>query len=173
MTTRGHDHDHPHDDDHGHEHAHDARPHEHARDTPGTGPGRGLVVTGVSGGLLPCPTALVVLLAAISLHRVGYGLVLIVAFSIGLAATISGIGLLAIGARSFFKRLSFEGRLVRLAAGGQRPRDPRVRHRDDGADAPDADVIQPPAARDRPGCGPGRRARGSGARPLLASRLQT
>ena len=39
----------------------------------------------ISGGLLPCPTALVVLLGAISLHRVGYGLVLILAFSLGLA----------------------------------------------------------------------------------------
>ena len=42
---------------------------------------RGLVGVGISGGLLPCPTALVVLLAAISLHRVGFGLLLIVAFS--------------------------------------------------------------------------------------------
>ena len=38
---------------------------------------RDLLAVGISGGLLPCPTALVVLLAAISLHRVGYGLVLI------------------------------------------------------------------------------------------------
>jgi nickel/cobalt exporter len=63
---------------------------------------------------LPCPTALVVLLAAISLHRVGYGLVLIVAFSIGLAATITGIGLLAIGARRVFSRISLQGPVVRL-----------------------------------------------------------
>jgi len=56
----------------------------------------------------------VVLLAAISLQRVGYGLVLIVAFSIGLAATISGIGLLAIGARRVFNRMSFQGPVIRL-----------------------------------------------------------
>jgi nickel/cobalt transporter (NicO) family protein len=68
---------------------------------------------GISGGLLPCPTALVVLLAAISLHRVAFGLVLIVAFSLGLASVISGIGLLAIGARTTFRRVSFEGRVVR------------------------------------------------------------
>ncbi len=55
-----------------------------------------------------------VLLAAISLQRVGYGLVLIVAFSIGLAATISGIGLLAIGARRVFNRMSFQGPVIRL-----------------------------------------------------------
>jgi nickel/cobalt exporter len=68
----------------------------------------------VSGGLLPCPTALVVLLAAISLHRVGYGLLLIVAFSVGLAATIAGIGLLAVTARRVFNRMSFQGPIVRL-----------------------------------------------------------
>ena len=53
---------------------------------------RSLLAVGVSGGLLPCPSALVVLLAAISLHRVAFGLVLIVAFSLGLALTITGIG---------------------------------------------------------------------------------
>jgi ABC-type nickel/cobalt efflux system permease component RcnA len=74
---------------------------------------RGLVAVGISGGILPCPTALVVLLAAISLHRVGYGLALIVAFSVGLAAVISGIALLAVTAKRTFSRLSFEGRLVR------------------------------------------------------------
>ncbi len=75
---------------------------------------KGLLGVGISGGLLPCPTALVVLLAAISLHRVGYGLVLIIAFSIGLAATISAIGLMAIGAKSIFKRTTFQGPVVRL-----------------------------------------------------------
>jgi ABC-type nickel/cobalt efflux system permease component RcnA len=126
----GHEHRHPHGADHEHEHGHDhAHAHEHGDDhaharehgddhthghLPKPGGGlRGLVATGISGGLLPCPTALVVLLAAISLHRVGYGLVLIVAFSLGLAGAISGIGLLAVGARSVFSRLSFEGRLVR------------------------------------------------------------
>jgi nickel/cobalt transporter (NicO) family protein len=75
---------------------------------------RSLVAVGVSGGLLPCPSALVVLLAAISLHRIGFGLLLIVAFSAGLALTITGIGLVAVFARSAFGRLSFEGRLQSL-----------------------------------------------------------
>jgi nickel/cobalt exporter len=66
---------------------------------------RSLLAVGVSGGLLPCPSALVVLLAAISLHRVAFGLLLILAFSAGLALTITGIA---------FRRVSFEGRLVRL-----------------------------------------------------------
>ena len=75
---------------------------------------RSLLAVGVSGGLLPCPSALVVLLAAISLHRVAFGLVLILAFSTGLALSITGIGLVAVLARKAFRRLSFEGRLIRL-----------------------------------------------------------
>ena len=87
--------------------------HAHAH-LPERGTGfRGLLAVGVSGGIIPCPTALVVLLAAISLHRVAFGLVLIVAFSIGLATVISGIGLVAVGARQTFKRVNFEGRIVR------------------------------------------------------------
>jgi ABC-type nickel/cobalt efflux system permease component RcnA len=75
---------------------------------------RSLLAVGVSGGLLPCPSALVVLLAAISLHRVAFGLLLIVAFSAGLALSITGVGLAAVVARSAFRRATFEGRLVRL-----------------------------------------------------------
>jgi nickel/cobalt exporter len=75
---------------------------------------RSLLAVGVSGGLLPCPSALVVLLAAISLHRVAFGMLLILAFSAGLALTITGIGLAAVLARTTFRRVSFEGRLVRL-----------------------------------------------------------
>jgi ABC-type nickel/cobalt efflux system permease component RcnA len=75
---------------------------------------RSLVAVGVSGGLLPCPSALVVLLGAISLHRVAFGMLLVVAFSLGLALTITGIGLVAVLGRRLFRRLSFEGRLVSL-----------------------------------------------------------
>jgi nickel/cobalt transporter (NicO) family protein len=97
--ARGHDHDHHHRHDHHHE----------------GGPSlRSLVSVGVSGGLLPCPSALVVLLAAISLHRVAFGLALIVAFSAGLALAIAGVGLLAVLATRTFSRISFEGRLAAL-----------------------------------------------------------
>jgi nickel/cobalt exporter len=96
---------------HGHEHPHD---HGHGH-THGEAPNfRSLLAVGVSGGLLPCPSALVVLLAAISLHRVAFGLVLILAFSAGLALSITGNGLIAVLARKAFRRLSFEGRLIRL-----------------------------------------------------------
>src|SRR5207247_1387492 len=98
-------HTHGHDDDHHHHHHHD---HEAATNF------RSLFAVGVSGGLLPCPSALVVLLAAISLHRIAFGLVLIVAFSSGLALTITGIGLVAVCARGAFRRIGFDGPLVRL-----------------------------------------------------------
>jgi nickel/cobalt exporter len=75
---------------------------------------RSIVAVGVSGGLLPCPSALVVLLAAISLHRVAFGMLLVVAFSVGLALTITGIGLAVVLARGAFRRLSFDGRIVSL-----------------------------------------------------------
>jgi ABC-type nickel/cobalt efflux system permease component RcnA len=73
----------------------------------------GLLAVGISGGILPCPSALVVLLAAISLHRVAFGLVLITAFSAGLALAITAIGLLAVLARNTFARRRFDGLLVR------------------------------------------------------------
>ena len=69
---------------------------------------------GASAGLIPCPSALVVLLGAISQHQVGLGLVLILAFSLGLAATMTGIGIAVVSARRLTARLSFSGRLMPL-----------------------------------------------------------
>jgi ABC-type nickel/cobalt efflux system permease component RcnA len=93
-------------------HKHGDRHHHHDHAEPGDG-FRGLLAVGVSGGLLPCPSALVVLLAAVSLHRVAFGLLLIVAFSAGLALSITGIGLAAVLAKRAFARRSFDGLLVR------------------------------------------------------------
>ena len=53
---------------------------------------------------MPCPGALVVLLSAVALHRVGFGLALIVAFSMGLAAVLTGIGLMMVSARGLLDR---------------------------------------------------------------------
>ena len=92
-----------------HHHGHGHRHH----DEPGVG-GRSLLAVGVSGGLLPCPSALVVLLAAVSLHRLAFGLLLIVAFSAGLALAMTGIGLVAVLAKRVFARIGFDGRLVAL-----------------------------------------------------------
>ena len=95
---------------HGHHHHHH-HDHHHGGEALGW---RSLTAVGISGGLLPCPSALVVLLAAISLHRVGLGLLLIVAFSAGLAVSIAGIGLAAIFAKRTFGRLGFQGRVIGL-----------------------------------------------------------
>jgi ABC-type nickel/cobalt efflux system permease component RcnA len=65
---------------------------------------KSLLALGVSGGLLPCPSALVVLLSAISLQRTGYGLLLVMAFSAGLAATLTGVGLMFLYAGRLLKR---------------------------------------------------------------------
>jgi ABC-type nickel/cobalt efflux system permease component RcnA len=64
-----------------------------------------LLALGVSGGLLPCPSALVVLLSAIAFHRLAFGMVLIVAFSLGLASTLTGVGLLAVYGGRIMARL--------------------------------------------------------------------
>jgi ABC-type nickel/cobalt efflux system permease component RcnA len=74
---------------------------------------RGLLALGISGGLLPCPSALVVLLGAIAIGRVGFGMLLIVAFSLGLAAVLTAIGLLLVYARGFFERMPTNGLLLR------------------------------------------------------------
>ena len=96
---------------HGHDHHHHHHPTPHGGEQLGW---RSLTAVGISGGLLPCPSALVVLLAAISLHRVALGLLLIVAFSAGLAISISGIGLAAIFAKRTFSRFDLQGRVVGL-----------------------------------------------------------
>jgi ABC-type nickel/cobalt efflux system permease component RcnA len=88
-------------------HSHDGG-HAHTHLPPGADGGRitwrSLLALGISGGLLPCPSALVVLLSAISLHRVGYGLLLVLAFSFGLAGTLTCIGLAFIYAGRLMKR---------------------------------------------------------------------
>lgn len=73
---------------------------------------RGLLAMGAAAGLIPCPSALVVLLAAVSQHEIGLGMVLIVAFSLGLAGTLTALGLAVVYARRLAPRL----KLPRLAA---------------------------------------------------------
>lgn len=67
---------------------------------------RSLVAFGISGGLVPCPSALVVMLSAIALGRAAYGLALVGAFSLGLAITLIGIGILFVYAGRSLQRLS-------------------------------------------------------------------
>lgn len=103
-------HDHPHG---GHDHPH-GHPHHHP---PHLEPGRKvsyrqLLTLGVTGGMVPCPAALVVLLSAVAVHRIAFGLFLIAAFSVGLAAVLILIGLLMVYAGRFMSRLRGEGPLI-------------------------------------------------------------
>jgi ABC-type nickel/cobalt efflux system permease component RcnA len=94
---------------HGHEHD-DHGPHDHQNAPIGR---RSLLALGISSGIIPCPSALVVLLAAVSLHRVVFGILLIVAFSTGLAAALTGIGLaLAGGLPLLLRARGLKGRRI-------------------------------------------------------------
>ena len=73
---------------------------------------KGVLGMGASAGLIPCPSALVVLLGAIAQHEVGLGLVLIVAFSLGLAATLTTLGLAVVYAGRLTTRLHVPPRVV-------------------------------------------------------------
>jgi nickel/cobalt exporter len=112
-----HDHQYPHVDGHAvHTHPRGGNTHSHL--PPGADgskvTSRSLLALGISGGLVPCPAALVLLLGAISLGRLGFGMVLVVAFSTGLAIVLAGIGVLMIYAKWLFERFSFEVRVPRL-----------------------------------------------------------
>ncbi len=102
-----HPHDHSHDHPHTHEHAHshgNSHPHSHGdgghTHMPEEVSWSGLVALGASGGLVPCESALVLLLTAIALRRVGLGLLLLVSFSLGLALVLMAIGILVIYAKN-------------------------------------------------------------------------
>ena len=128
----GHDHDHHHDHshsfsragfehfldhlrgrEHGHDHSHAYHSHDPGADD-STVTTRSLVGLGAAAGLIPCPSALVVLLGAIAQHEVALGLLLITAFSLGLAGTLTGLGLAVVWARRTLPRL---GRRLALPRG--------------------------------------------------------
>jgi nickel/cobalt exporter len=93
-----HAHDHNHVHSHGgHSHSHGGQTHTHV---PAEISWKGLVALGASGGLVPCESALVLLLGAIALGRVGLGLLLLLSFSLGLAIVLMGIGILVLYAKN-------------------------------------------------------------------------
>lgn len=75
---------------------------------------RSLLALGVSGGLIPCPSALIVLLGAIALNKIAFGLILVLAFSLGLAVTLTAIGMMFIYAGRLFGRFPAQGTMIRL-----------------------------------------------------------
>lgn len=86
----GHGHGHDHDHDHGHDHGHEHRP--------AGMPRRGTVVLmGFAGGLMPSPSAVVVLLGAVALGHAWFGVLLVLAYGLGLAATLTGVGVFITG----------------------------------------------------------------------------
>jgi nickel/cobalt exporter len=98
---------------HHHDHSHPrAHGHHHSHEPDHTVTRRSLLGMGAAAGLIPCPSALVVLLGAIAQHEVALGLLLIVAFSIGLAGTLTGLGLLVVYARRVLPRLRADGRVA-------------------------------------------------------------
>ena len=75
---------------------------------------RSLTALGISGGLLPCPSALVLMLSAINMNRIGYGIVLTLVFSLGLAATLTAVGLVFLyGGRIFDSPTLSNNRIVK------------------------------------------------------------
>jgi len=109
RRAAGHTHEHhEHTHDHGHTHDHE-HGHSHVPKEPGW---RGLLAMGAAAGLIPCPSALVVLLGAIAQDQVALGMLLIVAFSAGLAATLTGLGLAVVLATRHVRRVRIPGRLV-------------------------------------------------------------
>ena len=93
--------------------------HTHPHLPPGAGGERlnlrSLLAMGVAGGLLPCPSALVLLLGAIALGQVGLGLTLVGAFSVGLAGVLTAVGLVLV----YGRRLLPTQRLARFHSAGR------------------------------------------------------
>ncbi|MFY1669745.1 hypothetical protein ACN27G_07270 [Plantactinospora sp. WMMB334] len=88
----GHSHDHP---GHSHDHHHEGHGHHHQHGTSRLG----ILGLGVSGGLVPSPSALVILLGAIGLGRTGFGVLLVLGYGAGMAATLTAAGLLVVRLR--------------------------------------------------------------------------
>ncbi|MEV0811388.1 cobalt transporter [Micromonospora sp. NPDC050200] len=97
----GHPHGHSHSHDHGHGHTSTSRP--------------GLLLLGMSGGLTPSPAAFLVLVTGIFAGRIGFALVLVVCFGLGLAAVLFTVGLMALTGRSLVVRVAESHALLQLA----------------------------------------------------------
>ncbi len=119
VKGRGHSHPHTHSHPHAHTHTHGGRTHTHTHShVPDEISWKGLTALGASGGLVPCESALVLLLGAIALGRVGLGLLLLLSFSIGLALVLIIIGVLVLYAKNLLPAGSRAGShpLLRWAA---------------------------------------------------------
>ena len=99
---------------HDHDHSHDHSGHLHLTDAAEPLSPRSLLRIGISGGIIPCPSAWILMLGAISLNRTTYGLGLIFAFSLGLAAVLTLIGMLFVQGGRLLERIPHSGRMLRF-----------------------------------------------------------
>lgn len=117
RQARRHSHDDGHDHHHvdGHEHAHDDHGHDHAKAfKSGERPSLGqLIALGISGGIVPCPAALAVLLVAISIGGFVRGILLVAIFSVGMAVVLVVIGIVMVHAAKFAGRFVAQSRWTR------------------------------------------------------------
>jgi nickel/cobalt exporter len=121
QATHSHSHPHPHprgdDEHHSHDdHDHGGYSHSHA---PATAPGERptlwqLITLGISGGIVPCPAALAVLLAAVSYGQFARGLSLVIIFSIGMAVVLVAIGIAMVKAASFAGKYVAESKWTKI-----------------------------------------------------------
>lgn len=103
-----HSHGHEHDHSHGHVHSHGGG-HSHSH-VPSDRTGFwGILTLGISGGIVPCVDALLGLLFAISLNKITWGVIILCAFSLGLAAVLVAIGILMVLAKPMIERFTGEG----------------------------------------------------------------
>jgi ABC-type nickel/cobalt efflux system permease component RcnA len=109
-----HEHDHNHENDHNHEQQHDPSHNHNHGSRRGSPKLAGTFVIGVAGGLVPSPSALVVLLAAVGLGRAVFGVLLVVAYGLGMAATLTAAGLLLLAVQRRVTRIG--SRSARFAA---------------------------------------------------------
>lgn len=121
RVRRGLHHEHAHEHEDAHPHAHDhqhgeGEDHGHSHAIPGASPlnFRSAVLAAMSGGIAPCPAAIVVLLAALRLHEIGFGVLLIVIFSMGLAGVLSGLGIGVVHGAAWLSRQSGYNRVAQL-----------------------------------------------------------
>jgi ABC-type nickel/cobalt efflux system permease component RcnA len=99
KRLRGHVHDHGYDHVHHHDHDHSHGPGGHSHVPEGDITLGSLIALGASGGLVPCPSALVLLLSSVALGRIALGMLLLVSFSMGLAVVLMAIGIAVLYAK--------------------------------------------------------------------------
>ena len=108
--AHGHDHSHGHSHDHSHGHTHShGGGHSHSHVPPDRTGFWGILTLGISGGIVPCVDALLGLLFAISLNKLTWGVIILCAFSLGLAAVLVAIGILMVLAKPMIERFTGEG----------------------------------------------------------------